>query len=336
MRWRGILKASGTSSREQNVVFPVSGVETPLWVPPAVAFTISFFTSMGGLSGAFLLLPFQMSVLGFTSPAVTATNLLFNVVGIPAGVWGYVREGRMLWSLTWIIAAGSLPGVAVGGLVRLHWLPDPVAFKAFVGLVLLFIGGRLLADVLRWRRRAPRAVDPAAIPLHSRSSSAGGGGSRRDWDIQVTVRSRRRLAYRFRGDEYDCPPTVIFALSLVVGIVGGIYGVGGGALIGPFLVAVYGLPVHTIAGATLMATFVTSVAGVAFYQIAAQFGTTDGLAVAPDWALGALFGAGGLVGMYAGSRLQRYVPGRWLKVLLVIVLLWVAARYLVSFATARI
>jgi uncharacterized membrane protein YfcA len=31
------------------------------WIPPLVAFVISFFTSMGGVSGAFLLLPFQMS-----------------------------------------------------------------------------------------------------------------------------------------------------------------------------------------------------------------------------------------------------------------------------------
>ena len=51
--------------------FPVSGVEVSPLVPPLVAFAISFFTSTGGVSGAFLLLPFQMSVLGFTSPAVS-------------------------------------------------------------------------------------------------------------------------------------------------------------------------------------------------------------------------------------------------------------------------
>jgi len=43
-----------------------------------VAFAISSFTSAGGVSGAILLLPFQMSVLGFTSPAVSATNQLFT------------------------------------------------------------------------------------------------------------------------------------------------------------------------------------------------------------------------------------------------------------------
>jgi len=33
---------------------------------------------MAGISGAFLLLPFQMSVLGFSTPSVSATNFLYN------------------------------------------------------------------------------------------------------------------------------------------------------------------------------------------------------------------------------------------------------------------
>jgi len=46
------------------VYFPVSGVEVFPLIPFVVAFVVSFFTSMGGVSGAFLLLPFQVSILG--------------------------------------------------------------------------------------------------------------------------------------------------------------------------------------------------------------------------------------------------------------------------------
>ena len=46
-----------------QVTFPISGVTTNLLLPPLISLVISFFTSMGGISGAFLLLPFQMSVL---------------------------------------------------------------------------------------------------------------------------------------------------------------------------------------------------------------------------------------------------------------------------------
>ena len=76
--------------------FPVSGVDTWLFVPPLVAFVVSFLTSMGGISGAFLLLPFQVSFLNFTSPSVSATNFVFNIVAIPSGVNQYIREGRKI------------------------------------------------------------------------------------------------------------------------------------------------------------------------------------------------------------------------------------------------
>jgi len=49
------------------MLFPISGVTVDPWIPSSVAFIISFFTSMGGISGGrSLLLPFQMSVLGYT------------------------------------------------------------------------------------------------------------------------------------------------------------------------------------------------------------------------------------------------------------------------------
>lgn len=57
-----------------TILFPVSGVKTNVLLPPLVAMVISFFTSMGGISGAFLLVPFQMSVLNYTAPSVSGTN----------------------------------------------------------------------------------------------------------------------------------------------------------------------------------------------------------------------------------------------------------------------
>jgi uncharacterized membrane protein YfcA len=94
--------------------FSVSGVKTWVFLPPLVAFVVSFFTSMGGISGAFLLLPFQMSFLGYTNPSVSATNQLFNIVAIPPGAYRYHKEGRMVWPLAWAVIIGTLPGVLIG------------------------------------------------------------------------------------------------------------------------------------------------------------------------------------------------------------------------------
>jgi uncharacterized protein len=118
------------------VHFPVSGVETWCFLPPLVAFIVSMVTSMGGVSGAFLLLPFQVSFLHFTTPAVSATNFVFNIVATPSGVYRYLKEGRMAWPLTWVVIIGTLPGVFIGYYLRVLYLPDPKAFKLFVGCVL--------------------------------------------------------------------------------------------------------------------------------------------------------------------------------------------------------
>jgi uncharacterized membrane protein YfcA len=66
--------------------FPVSGVECDVWLPPLVAFLVALLTTPAGISGAFLLLPFQMSVLGIVSPSVTPTNLVFKIVATPGGI----------------------------------------------------------------------------------------------------------------------------------------------------------------------------------------------------------------------------------------------------------
>jgi uncharacterized membrane protein YfcA len=90
--------------------FSTFGVKTYVLIPPLVAFLISFFTSMAGISRGFLLLPFQMSVPGFTTPSVSSTNLLCNVTATPGGIYRYMKECRMMWDVALIIVAGMIPG----------------------------------------------------------------------------------------------------------------------------------------------------------------------------------------------------------------------------------
>ena len=73
--------------------------------------------------------------------------------------------------------------------------------------------------------------------------------------------SLKKVEYEFWGERFSFNTMGMFALAFVVGIIGGAYGIGGGAIIAPFCVAFFHLPVYTIAGATLMGTFITSVAG---------------------------------------------------------------------------
>jgi len=306
--------------------FPVANIEISLWLPVAVAFAISLFTSMAGISGAFLLLPFQFSVFGFNSPAVSATNHVFNIVATPGGVWRYCREGRMVWPLVGIIVIGTLPGVLIGALVRIHYLADPENFKLFVGVVLLYLGGRLGMELLRKEKANPGQ----AIAEERFQRPIGNPDKRLSAGELPKVVVRRfdvfRLEYEFCGEEFELRVLPLMLLSLAVGVIGGIYGIGGGAIIAPFLITFFAIPVYVAAGAALMGTFVTSAAGVVIYQLLAP--RYPDLAVSPDWALGLLFGIGGMAGMYCGARLQKFVPAGIVKAVLAVGILLPAAEYI--------
>ncbi|WP_456387739.1 sulfite exporter TauE/SafE family protein [Desulfolithobacter sp.] len=289
--------------------FPTADIEVHPWLPPLVAFVISLFTSMGGVSGAFLLLPFQVSVLHFDSPAVSATNHIFNIVAIPSGVYRYVREGRMVWPLTWAVVIGTLPGVIAGAFIRIKYLPDPAMFKRFAALVLLYIAMRLFRDI--WNKKDKKSTEVSMKGEDVVSEPA------------INLRS---ISYIYKGSRYRVSTASIMTLSLIVGIIGGVYGIGGGAIIAPFFVSFFGLPVYTVAGAALMGTLLTSVAGVTIFEILAP--VYPDMAVAPDWKLGMLFGLGGFVGMYCGARLQRFVPARLIKIILALCILFTSGRYL--------
>jgi uncharacterized membrane protein YfcA len=313
--------------------FPVSGVEVSPLIPLAVSLVVSFFTSMGGISGAFLLLPFQMSVLGFTSPAVSSTNLVFNIVAIPSGVYRYIREGRMAWPLAWITILGTLPGVFIGATIRIKYLPDPEHFKVFMGCVLLYMALRLLFD-LRGKTRQEKSkaekIEESFRERSARMRKSFSAGEKQTPVIRTIRFSLTEYVYEFYGEKFSFNTATLFALAFVVGIVGGVYGVGGGAIIAPFLVSFFHLPIYTIAGATLFGTFLTSIAGVLFYAMIAPLYAHTGLMIAPDWMLGALFGAGGFLGIYCGARFQKYFPARLIKLILALILLYLAMSYLVT------
>ncbi|WP_345578131.1 TSUP family transporter [Nonomuraea rosea] len=114
-------------------------------------------------------------------------------------------------------------------------------------------------------------------------------------------------------DAPDGPsPPAITALAVVGGMVGGMYGIGGGSLLGPILVG-RGLPVTKVAPAALATTFITSTAGALTYAVLALSTPGD---IAPEWGLGLLCGLGGLIGGYVGAHLQPRLPETALRLLL--------------------
>ena len=243
------------------------------------AFAIAAVTTPAGVSGAVLLLPFQVSVLGTPSPSVTPTNLLYNVVASPGAIWRYWRQGQTGGTLTWLLLAGTLPGVIAGSVIRVYVLPGPVVFDFVVSAVLIPLGAWL----------ALAQVAPAGTSRQAR-----------------------------------LPRVAIGLIAAAAGCVGGIYGIGGGSILSPILVA-DGQSPSQVAPAALSSTFLTSLAGVVTFSILSvhQHGS-----VAPDWPTGIALGVGGLAGGYVGARLHARMPETIIRRLLALVVMAIGIRFL--------
>lgn len=74
----------------------LQGVGDVLLSAPVPAFLCGLLVAVVatpvGVSGAVFLLPVQVSVLGVPRPAVTPTNLVFNLVSIPGALARFRRD----------------------------------------------------------------------------------------------------------------------------------------------------------------------------------------------------------------------------------------------------
>jgi hypothetical protein len=291
----------------------------------AAAFFIAVLATPAGISGAVLLLPFQVSVLGTPSPAVTPTNLLYNVVATPGALYRYWRQGQTGGALAGLLIAGTLPGVVAGSVIRVELLPSPRVFDLVVAAVLLPLGSwlALTRPAGTARPGTPRPAAPAgptlAAPAQPTPTLAPPAKPMPALAAPAKPIPAGPRRYPLRGP-------LLILLAAAVGCVGGIYGIGGGSILAPVLIGT-GRPPSEVAPAALVSTFVTSVAGVATFTVLAlhQHGP-----VAPDWPTGIALGVGGLAGAYLGARLQSRLPDVLIRRLVGILVAAIAARYLWS------
>lgn len=132
------------------------------------------------------------------------------------------------------------------------------------------------------------------------------------------------LHQRDRQRSSELAPAVLVGLGFAAGFIGGVYGIGGGSLLAPVLVA-SGYAIATVAPAALLTTFATSCVGVVTYVALASAGHED---AAPDWLVGLSCGLGGLLGGVIGASLQPRLPIRGLRTLLGILAVALGCAYI--------
>jgi hypothetical protein len=241
----------------------------------ALGLAIGAFGTLIGAGGGFLLAPILVLIDPHATPAIlTATSLGVVCLNATSGSIAYGRMGRIDARSAILFTLASIPG-SVLGVWAVHRL-DRHTYDTLLGGSLLAIALFLLGRRLRSQHE----------PLHA-------------WGRATT----RRVVIEKGGSrhEYAYDLRIGIAVSVGVGFLSSLLGIGGGILHVPAMVNLLGFPVH-IATATSHAVLA------AMTLVAVLVHAFDG-SLAPALPRIAAIGLGAVIGAQLGARYSGRMSG---------------------------
>jgi uncharacterized protein len=267
-------------------------VLTPLLVLSTIALggVAGLIGTLLGLGGGVFLVPFLVLVVGMPFPAAAAISLT-TVIATSSAV-SAATAGRDLINLRlgMVLEVATAAGGLLGGVTAQMLAPGTLR-RLFAGVAVI-IGLVTISRLRHSNVLVGEDLDPGPL-----------GGQYHD------ERLGRTVTYRFKR------MPLALAASFVAGNVSSLLGLGGGFIKVPVLNAWCGVPMRAAAATSAFMIGVTATAGAIIYY-------GHGVLV-PGLAAAAVVGV--QVGSFIGMRVSARIAGRWLRLLLGVVLFAVAA-----------
>jgi uncharacterized membrane protein YfcA len=264
-----------------------------LWFVP-VGILIGTFGTLIGAGGGFLLTPLLLLVYPQESPEIlTSISLAVVCVNACSGSVAYARMHRIDYHSGVLFALATIPGAVVGALTT-RALPRRT-FDLLFGTCMLLAALWLLL-------RQPHAVRDTPP---------------RRYRIQRTVIDAAGAPYTVAYN-----PLLGVGLSVVVGYLSSLLGIGGGILHVPAMVHVLHFPVHIATATSHLTLAVMTLAGTLVHIATGAF--DHGLRRTLVLAVGVLLGA------QVGARLSHTIQGPWILRSLAVALGAVGVRILLQ------
>jgi uncharacterized membrane protein YfcA len=253
---------------------------------------VGAFGTLVGVGGGFLVVPFLLLVYKLPPASAAATSLVVVFLNALSGTASYLRAKRVDVRTALLLSSATIPGALVG-----PFLATRIPARAFrIGF-----GAFLLAVAIFLMRRPERQGGSTA---HHATGP---------WRIRRRFTDRDGATY-----EYTYSVPLALGISLVVGVLSSLLGIGGGIIHVPALIHLMSFPVHIATATSHFVLAVTSLVGVLGYQ-------ARGLI---DWSLAAPIGAGVLAGAQAGAAISHRTKGRRIVQLLSLAVVVLALRVL--------
>ncbi|WP_274648948.1 sulfite exporter TauE/SafE family protein [Paenibacillus humicola] len=252
------------------------------------------FGSIVGLGGGIIIVPTlvllgpQLTGAPIGHATAVGTSLVVLIVTALASTMTYAKKKRVDFRSGWLLFITSGPAAMVGSALT-NQLKNGT-FQLVFGCFMLLMAGLLVArDYMK--------------PVT------------RSWPIERTFTDVEGRSY-----EYSYGIVSLLLVGLGVGLISGLFGIGGGSLFVPAMVLLFRFPPHVAAATSMFVIFLSSILGSGVHV---WLGETDWYVVA---ALVPGAWAGGKIGAYIASRLS----GNGLLWLLRITLVLLAVQLIVE------
>ena len=263
-----------------------------LWLIP-VGFGVGACGTLIGAGGGFVLMPILLLAYPTDSPALlTSISLAVVFFNAASGSWAYHRMGRIDYKSGWLFCAGTVPGAILGAFTA-EYIPRQ-EFNTIFGLLMLVASAYLFFH--------PDKKKTGKIIVGESLSEPG-----------ETHNGNGQFSYnRALG----------VVLSVGVGYVSSLLGVGGGFIHVPLLVRLLNFPVHV---ATATSHFILAITAFTGSLVHVASGALSG----GLWQT-ALLTIGVLPGAQLGAQLSSRVSGDWIIRGLALALALVGLRILLT------
>jgi uncharacterized membrane protein YfcA len=276
---------------------------TYLWLLP-LGLAIGAFGTLIGAGGGFILVPILLLVYpNENTELITSISLAVVFFNALSGTLAYTRMKRVDFKSGIIFAIATIPG-AIGGAITTAYMPRR-AFDIIFGVLMV------IAALFLWLS-AKEDHGPRASHEHDLGVAKKPG--------PITVRElvdadgiRYRYAYN---------PVVGIVLSVFVGYLSSLLGVGGGFIHVPALSRLLNFPVHVATATSHFVLAIMALTGTLVHVVNGAF--VHGVRRTALLAVGVIFGA------QLGARLSNRVGGKMIIRGLAAALLFVGLRLIMS------
>ena len=259
--------------------------------PALFGLLVGFLVGLTGVGGGSLMTPFLVTVVGVPAPTAVGTDLTFATLTKLTGSFQHFRQRSVNLEVAVFLGMGSIPAGLLG-VGTLEWIKgayDPAMVESIM-ISIIAVTLVVVGVSLIFREYF--------MPEKRKSPKPGA------WNGKGRMSARRRM--------------LTILLGAVGGYLVGLTSIGSGSVMAVLLLLFYPIAPAVIVGTDIThATVLSFVVGIAHM--------TQGNV---DFGLAGTLLLGSIPGVLIGSRLAPYIPGKPLKAILAIMLIFVGMRLL--------